>query len=275
MKLKLTKPLVFFDLETTGLNIGTAKIIEICLFKVHPDGKEEMFTTLVNPEIHIPEETSEIHGIYDKDVVDKPTFKELAPKIANFLKGCDLSGYNVLKFDLPLLVEEYLRIDSELDLRNVKVVDVQNIFHKMEPRNLKAAYKFYCGKDIENAHTAEADTIATFRVLEAQIEKYENVPAPDDEDNNSNTFPIKNDINALATFSTNNRNVDFAGHIVFNDENQEVFNFGKHKGIPVETIFVKEPAYFDWILKADFPLYTKQIITKIRMRMLSNKLSGK
>jgi len=271
MKLNLTKPIVFFDLETTGLNVGVDKIVEISMLKVMPDNTEIMKTELINPQIHIPEQVSELHGIYDKDVADKPTFAELAPDIRDFIKGCDLGGYNLLKFDIPLLVEEFLRIDMDIDLRGVRIVDVQNIFHKMEPRNLRAAYKFYCGEELVDAHTAEADTIATFKILEAQLSKYENTTIIDENDNEST--PIKNDIDVLSAFSTNSRNVDFAGHIVFDKNDVEVFNFGKHKGVSVEQVFIKEPSYYDWMMKADFPLYTKKIIHNIRIRMLSNKLN--
>ncbi len=273
MKLDLKKPLVFFDLETTGLNIGIDKIVEICLYKVNPDYTTEVYTEQLNPEMHIPESVSEIHGIYDKDVVNKPTFKQVAPIIADFLKGCDLAGYNLLKFDLPLLVEEFLRIDSDLDLREVKVIDVQNIFHKMEPRTLKAAYRFYCNESLENAHTAEADTIATFKILEAQVEKYQNTLSWDEKEREQGICPIENNVAKLAAYSTVGRNVDFAGHIVFNEKDEEVFNFGKHKGKSVEQIFTIEPSYYDWMMKADFPLYTKKVIHNIRLRMLSNKLS--
>ncbi len=273
MKLNLTKPIVFFDIESTGLNIGTDKIVEISMLKVMPDNTELLRTELINPQMHIPEIVSELHGIYDKDVADKPTFAELAPSIRDFLKGCDLAGYNLQKFDIPLLVEEFLRIDMDLDLRGVRVVDVQNIFHKMEPRNLRAAYKFYCGKELVDAHSAEADTIATFRILEAQLSKYEGTVMVDE--NDREYTPIKNDVEVLSAFSTSDRNVDFAGHIVFDKKDIEVFNFGKYKGIAVEIVFAKEPSYYDWMMKADFPLYTKKIIHNIRIRMLSDKLSNR
>ena len=271
MKLNLTKPIVFFDLETTGLNVGVDKIVEISMLKVMPDNTEIIKTELINPKMHIPEQVSELHGIYDKDVADKPTFTELASDIRDFIKGCDLAGYNLLKFDIPLLVEEFLRIDMDIDLRGVRIVDVQNIFHKMEPRNLRAAYKFYCGEELLDAHTAEADTVATFKILEAQLGKYENTTIIDE--NDREYIPIQNDISVLSAFSINNRNVDFAGHIIFDKNDIEVFNFGKHKGISVEQVFVKEPSYYDWMMKADFPLYTKKIIHNIRIRMLGNKLN--
>jgi len=273
MNLHLTRPLVFFDLETTGLTIGIDKIVEICMLKVMPDNTTVTKTLLINPQMHIPELVSELHGIYDKDVADKPTFKEVATEIRNFIKGCDLAGYNVQKFDVPLLLEEFLRIGMDVDMRGTRLVDVQNIFHRMEPRNLKAAYKFYCGEELENAHSAEADTVATYKVLLSQLKKYENTVVVDE--NDLETIPIKNDVALLSAFSTSNRNVDYAGHIVFDKNDVEVFNFGKHKGVSVEAVFAKEPPYYDWIMKADFPLYTKKIVSNIRLRMLSNRLRTK
>ena len=273
MKLNLKKPIVFFDIESTGLLVGADKIVEICFLKIMPDNTTITKTERINPQMHIPEVVSELHGIYDKDVANKPTFKELAESIRDFIKGCDLAGYNLIKFDLPLLVEEFLRIGMDLDLRGVRVVDVQNIFHRMEPRNLRAAYKFYCGEELVNAHSAEADTVATFNILEAQLSRYENTVITDE--NEREYIPIQNDINSLAAFSTNERHVDFAGHIVFDKNDVEVFNFGKHKGISVEQVFVKEPTYYDWIMKADFPLYTKKIVHNIRLRMLGNKLGNR
>ena len=273
MRLNLTKPIVFFDIESTGLNIGSDRIVEICMFKVMPDNSTITKTELINPQIPIPEQVSELHGIYDKDVADKPSFTDMAASIRDFIKGCDVAGYNLQKFDLPLLVEEFLRAKIDLDLRGTRVVDVQNIFHRMEPRTLKAAYKFYCGEELVNAHSAEADTIATFKILEAQLSRYENTSVLDE--NDQECIPIKNDIATLSSFSTSDRNVDFAGHIVFDKNDVEVFNFGKHKGISVEQIFAKEPSYYDWMMKAEFPLYTKKIIHNIRIRMLSNKLGTK
>jgi DNA polymerase-3 subunit epsilon len=272
MKLNLTKPIVFFDIESTGLNIGTDKIVEICMLKVMPDNTTKIKTERINPQMHIPEQTSELHGIYDKDVVDKPPFKEVAPALRDFIKGCDLAGYNLLKFDIPLLMEEFLRNGLEMDLRGVRIVDIQNIFHRMEPRNLRAAYRFYCGETLLNAHSAEADTVATYKILEQQLERYENTTITGE--NDEEFIPIKNDITALAAFSSSNRNVDFAGHIIFNKEDVEIFNFGRYKGIPVEQVFTKEPSYYDWMMKADFPLYTKKIIHNIRIRMLSTKLGN-
>ncbi|MDR1460005.1 MAG: 3'-5' exonuclease [Bacteroidales bacterium] len=273
MKLNLTKPLVFFDIESTGLNIGTDKIVEICLLKVMPDNTTIIKTERINPQIPIPEQVSELHGIYDKDVADKPTFAELANAIRDFIKGCDLAGYNLLKFDVPLLVEEFLRIGMDINLKGVRIVDIQNIFHRMEPRNLRAAYKFYCNEDLVNAHTAEADTIATFKILEAQLSRYENTVMIDV--NHQKSIPVKNDVAALSAFFITNKNVDFAGHLVFDKEDKVLFNFGKHKGIAVEQVFAKEPSYYDWMMRADFPLYTKKIIHSLRVKMLSDKLENK
>jgi len=269
MKLKLTRPIVFFDIESTGVNVGVDKIVEICLLKIMPNNAVITQTERINPQMHIPEIVSEIHGIYDKDVANKPTFEKLAPFIRDFIKGCDLAGYNAIKFDLPLLVEEFLRIGMDLDLRGVRIIDVQNIFHRMEPRHLRAAYKFYCGEELVNAHTAEADTLATFKILESQLSKYENTVMKDE--NEQDYIPIQNDVATLAAFSINDRHVDFAGHVIFDKNDVEVFNFGKHKGVPVEQVFLKEQSYYDWMMKSDFPLYTKKIITNIRQRMMGNR----
>lgn len=264
MKLNLTKPLAIFDLETTGTNVGTDKIIEISIIKISPDGREETLTRRINPEMPIPPEATAVHHIGDEDVKDEPNFATLAPALVQFLAGCDLGGYNSNKFDIPLLVEEFLRAGVDFDLKGRRFVDVQNIFHKMEPRTLKAAYKFYCDKEIVNAHSAEADTRATYEILLSQIERYQGAEYTDKDGNV--TTPVVNDIRALHEFSFQNRNADLAGHIIFNDKNQEVFNFGKHKGKAVEEIFGNEPSYYDWMMKADFPLYTKKIITAIKLR---------
>lgn len=264
MKLNLTKPLAIFDLETTGTNVGTDKIIEISIIKISPDGREETLTRRINPEMPIPPEATAVHHIGDEDVKDEPNFATLAPALVQFLAGCDLGGYNSNKFDIPLLVEEFLRAGVDFDLKGRRFVDVQNIFHKMEPRTLKAAYKFYCDKEIVNAHSAEADTRATYEILLSQIERYQGAEYTDKDGNV--TTPVVNDIRALHEFSFQNRNADLVGHIIFNDKNQEVFNFGKHKGKAVEEIFGNEPSYYDWMMKADFPLYTKKIITAIKLR---------
>ncbi|MDR0363401.1 MAG: 3'-5' exonuclease [Bacteroidales bacterium] len=264
MKLNLKKPLCFLDLETTGINIGRDKIIEICLVKISPDGSEEILEQRINPEIPIPLNVSEIHGIFDADVKDQPTFKEVAPKLLQFIGDADFSGFNALRFDIPLLAEEFLRAEVDFDLRDKKVVDVQNIFHKMEPRTLKAAYKFYCNKNLENAHSALADTQATIEILRAQVERYENTEI----ENSDNVLykPVKNNVDALASFSQQQACADLAGHIGYNEIGEEIFNFGKHKGRTVEEVFRIEPPYYEWMMRSDFPLYTKKIITGIKLR---------
>jgi DNA polymerase-3 subunit epsilon len=264
MKLNLKKPIAFFDLETTGIKVATDRIVEISIVKIHPDGKKEIKTRRINPERPIPPETSAIHGIYDEDVKDEPTFAKLAKSLDAFLKNCDLAGYNSNRFDIPLLAEEFLRAGIDFDVENRSLVDVQNVFHKMEQRTLVAAYKFYCGKDLTNAHSAEADTLATFEVMEAMLDKYDGVDFTDKKGVVSQ--PVVNDIKALAAFSQVNKNVDLIGHIVYNDEGKEVINFGKHKGKIVEEIFKKEPSYYNWMMRGDFPQYTKKVITKIKLR---------
>jgi DNA polymerase III subunit epsilon len=268
MKLNLSRPLAVFDIETTGVNVGSDRIIEICILKVNPDGTEEVKTLRINPGIPIPKEASDIHGIYNKDVKDCPGFKEVAPDLAQFLKNCDLGGYNSNKFDIPLLVEEFYRAKVDFEIANRRFVDVQNIFHKMEPRTLKAAYKFYCGKDIINAHSAEADTRATYEVLLSQIEKYDGVKYEDNKGKTS--IPVVNDVQALHEFSVNNRNADLVGHVVFDENGVEVFNFGKYKGKSVAEVFQKEPQYYDWMKKADFPLSTKNLLDVIKLRGFNN-----
>jgi DNA polymerase-3 subunit epsilon len=252
MKLNLKNPLVFFDLETTGTNINSDRIVEICYLKVYPNGNEESKTLRINPEMHIPEESSAIHGIYDEDVKDCPTFKEVAKKIAADIEGCDLAGFNSNRFDIPVLAEEFLRAGVDIDLMKRKFIDVQVIYHKMEQRTLSAAYKFYCNKNLEDAHTAEADTRATYEVLKAQLDRYADI--------------LQNDINFLSEYSCHTKNVDFAGRIVYNDQGVEVFNFGKYKGIAVKEILQKDPGYYSWILQGDFTLNTKNVLTKIKLR---------
>ncbi|MBR7167498.1 MAG: 3'-5' exonuclease [Bacteroidales bacterium] len=264
MKLNLTKPLVFFDLETTGVQVGSDHIVEICLLKVAVDGRVSTYVQRVNPGMPIPPQSTEIHGITDEMVRDKPTFKELSAEIANFIGDSDLAGYNSNKFDIPLLVEEFLRVGINFDISNRKTIDVQNIFHKMEPRTLKAAYKFYCGKNLDNAHSAEADTMATYEILMAQIERYNGVEYEDRDGNIS--YPIVNDMRKLQEFTNASQWADLVGHLGFNKEGKEVFNFGKYKGKAVEDVFEIEPAYYDWMMKADFPLSTKRVITDIRLR---------
>ena len=258
MKLNLTKPICFFDLETTGTNIAKDRIVEIAILKVFPNGNKESVTWRVNPEMKIPAETTKIHGISDEDVVNEATFKELSKKIYAMIKGCDLGGYNSNRFDIPLLAEEFLRAEVDFDIKNSVAVDVQTIFHKKEKRTLEAAYKFYCDKDLENAHSAEADTLATFEVLESQLDRY-----PD----------LENDTKWLAEFSAHKKHADFAGFIAYNKDGKEVFSFGKNRGKLVEKVLEEEPGYFNWIQNADFPLYTKKVLTSIKMRMLTQKLN--
>ena len=264
MDLNLTKPLAFFDLETTGTDVGKDKIVEISILKVNPDNSKESYTKRVNPEMTIPEESISFHGITDEDVKDAPTFKEIAGELINFLKNCDLAGYNCLKFDVPLLVEEFLRADVDFEISHRRVIDIQNIFHKMEPRTLHAAYKFYCEKDLTNAHSAEADTIATYEILKAQIDRYEDQSFTDKKGNTS--YPVKNNTEALHEFSHYHWSADLVGQIIYDEDGVEVFNFGKYKGKAVGEVFKKHPAYYDWMMKADFPLYTKKLITSIKLR---------
>lgn len=252
MNLNLKNPIVFFDLETTGVNINTDRIVEICYLKVYPNGNEESKTMRINPEMHIPESSSAIHGIYDKDVENCPTFKEVAKDIAKDIEGCDLAGFNSNRFDIPVLAEEFLRADVDIDMMKRKFIDVQVIYHKLEQRTLSAAYKFYCKKNLDDAHTAEADTKATYEVLKAQLDMY-----PDE---------LKNDMAFLADYSSFNRNVDFAGRIVYDNNDVEVFNFGKYKGASVKEVLQRDPGYYGWILNGDFTLNTKNVLTKIRLR---------
>lgn len=252
MKLNLKNPIVFFDLETTGTNINSDRIIEICYLKVYPNGNEESKTLRINPEMHIPEASTAIHGIHDEDVANCPRFKEVAANIAKDIEGCDLGGFNSNRFDIPVLAEEFLRAGIDIDLSRRKFVDVQVIYHKLEQRTLSAAYKFYCNKNLEDAHTAEADTRATYEVLKAQLDRYPDI--------------LQNDIAFLADYSSYNRNVDFAGRMIYDDNGVEVFNFGKYKGIPVAEVLRKDPGYYSWILQGDFTLNTKQMLTKIRIR---------
>ena len=252
MKLNLKNPIVFFDLETTGTNINSDRIIEICYLKIYPNGNEESKTLRINPEMHIPEASTAIHGIHDEDVANCPRFKEVAANIAKDIEGCDLGGFNSNRFDIPVLAEEFLRVGIDIDLSRRKFVDVQVIYHKLEQRTLSAAYKFYCNKNLEDAHTAEADTRATYEVLKAQLDRYPDI--------------LQNDIAFLADYSSYNRNVDFAGRMVYDDNGVEVFNFGKYKGMPVADVLRKDPGYYSWILQGDFTLNTKQMLTKIRIR---------
>ena len=251
MNLKLHKPLCIFDLETTGTNVGKDRIVEICILKVNPDASRESRTWLVNPGMPIPAEASAIHGISDENVANAPVFKEIAPKVVEMISGADLGGFNSNRFDVPLLAEELLRVGFDFDLSKIRLVDAQTIYHKKEPRNLTAAYSFYCGKDLENAHSAEADVLATFEVLDAQVGRYDDVP---------------NDITGLSEISYHNKFADLAGFIGYDAEGDEIFNFGKYKGKKVTDVFRKDLGYYGWIQNADFPLYTKKILTAIQLK---------
>jgi DNA polymerase-3 subunit epsilon len=263
MFLKLRNPLIFFDLETTGINISKDKIIEIAAIKMHPDGTRLEKVHRINPEIPIPEEASLIHGIYDKDVENEPTFKLLAKELAQFFEGSDIAGFNILKFDLPLLVEEFLRVGIDFEISNKKLLDAQKIFHMMEKRNLTAAYRFYCNKSLDDAHSALADTLATIDVFDEQIRRYENKEVIDLQGNKVGI--IENNMEKIHNL-TNQNMVDLAGRMVFDNEGDEIFNFGKHKGKKVSEILSSEPSYYDWILKNDFSLDTKRKLTQIRLR---------
>lgn len=265
MILKLKKPLAFFDLETTGINISRDRIVEISILKVQINGTREIKTEKINPGMPIPKESSMIHGIYDADVANKPKFAEIAKTLANFLEGCDLAGFNIVKFDVPMLVEEFLRADVNFDTKTRNLVDAQKIFHMMEPRTLSAAYKFYCNKELENAHSAEADTIATFEVLNAQLERYDNRVLTDDKGNK--TTPVINDMATLHKLSISN-NVDLAGRMVFNDKGEAMFNFGKYKDKLVKDILQRDPSYYGWIMENDFALDTKRKLTELKLQML-------
>lgn len=269
MKLNLKRPIAFFDLETTGVNVASDRIVEISILKAMPDGTEEIKTLRINPGIPIPLESSLIHGIYDEDIMHVPTFKQAGEELARFLDDCDLAGYNSNKFDIPVLMEEFLRAGIDFDIENRHFVDVQNIFHQMEQRTLRAAYQFYCGKAIENAHSAEADIRATYEVLLAQISRYENQNWEDKKGNISK--PVQNDIQALHTFTNLNKPVDFAARMVYNDEGIEIINFGKHKGRSVEDVFQAEPSYYNWIQNGDFPLYTKRCLERLWKRWNAKK----
>ncbi|MBR5850563.1 MAG: 3'-5' exonuclease [Alistipes sp.] len=251
MKLNLKRPIVFFDLETTGVDTSKDRIVEISMIKIMPDGTEIPKTRKVNPTIPIPPEATAVHGITDEDVRNEPTFQQLAKSLAQFIQGCDFGGFNSNRFDLPLLVEEFLRAGVDVDLKQRRFIDVQNIFHKKEQRTLVAAYKFYCDRDLEDAHSAEADTRATYEVLKAQLERYDD---------------LENDIDFLAEFSERGKAADYAGYVLYNEQQEEVFGFGKHRGRSVAEVFRNEPSYYAWMMNGDFPLYTKKVITEIRMR---------
>ena len=257
MKLKLTRPLFFFDLETTGLNIASDRIIELSYYKVFPDGSSEGKTFRIKPtysmlgqevQVHISAEASEVHGIYDEDLVHCPTFRDVAPQVVAALEDADLAGYNSNHFDLPLLAEELLRAGMDVDLKSKRMIDVFTIFQRQEPRSLVAAYKFYCGKDLTNAHAADADTMATYEVLKAQLERYD----------------LPDDVNGLADYTTGNvRFADFAGRVAYDAEGVEIFNFGKYKGQRVMDVFRRDPGYHGWIQQGDFPQYTKAVCMRV------------
>ena len=251
MNLNLKRPIVFFDLETTGVDTTKDRIIEISMIKVMPNGEEIVKTRRINPLMHSPESATAVHGITDEDVKDAPTFAQIAKSLSQFIEGCDFGGFNSNKFDVPVLIEEFLRAGVNVDFKNRKFIDVQNIFHKMEQRTLTAAYKFYCDKELDNAHSAEADTLATYEVLMAQLDRY-----PD----------LQNDVAYLADFSARGQSADYAGRILYNEKGEEVFGFGKYKGRSVAEVFREEPSYYAWMMNGDFPLYTKKVITEIRLR---------
>ena len=256
MELKLNRPLCFFDLETTGIDVSKDRIVEISIFKVFPNGTTESKTWLVNPTIPIPAQASAVHGITNEKVANEPTFNELASQVHNMIKDSDLGGFNSDRFDIPLLAEELLRAGVDFDMKNRVSIDVQTIFHKKEERTLSAAYKFYCNASLENAHSAEADTIATYEVLKAQLDRYDD---------------LVNDAKWLSEFTTRKKSLDFAGFIALNNEGKEIFTFGKNKGQLVEEVLEKEPGYYGWIQGADFPLYTKKVLTGIKLRKLNTK----
>ena len=254
MNINLKKPIVFFDLESTGLNPATDRIVEISMLKIFPDGKEDEYTQRINPTIPISPESSKVHGIFDADVADEPTFQQASRQILDFIKGCDLGGYNSNRFDIPLLAEEFARAGVEVDIKKINLVDVQVIFFKQEPRTLAGAYKFYCGKELEGAHSARADVKATWEILKAQVDRYDDVG---------------NDVEALSELSGADHVADLAGRLVYDDEKNVLFNFGKHKGKRVDNVFRKEPSYYDWMMNGDFPAYTKKVITRIYLDIRS------
>jgi DNA polymerase-3 subunit epsilon len=251
LNLNLKRPIAFLDLETTGINVSSDRIVEISLLKISPNGREEWMSTRVNPGIPIPPKSTAIHGISDEDVVSSPAFKDIAKNLVSFLEGCDLAGYNAIKFDIPVLAEEFLRINIDFNFLKRRYVDVQVIFHKKEQRTLTAAYLFYCKKELEGAHGSKADTAATYEVLKSQLDRYAD---------------LENDVDKLADFSTFGSNVDFAGRIILDENGIETFNFGKHKGKSVEAVFADEPSYYSWMMNSDFPLYTKKVLTEIKLR---------
>ncbi len=251
MKLNLRNPLIFFDLETTGIDVAQDRIVEISYLKIYPNGDEESKTMKINPTVAIPPKVTAIHGITDEDVKDAPKFSEVGRMLTKVFEGCDFAGYNSNKFDLPLLAEEFLRAGLDIDLKKRKFIDIQVIFHKKEQRTLSAAYKFYCDKNLDGAHTAEADTKATYEILKAQLDRYSDLP---------------NDVDELSKYSSHNRNVDFLGRIIFDEEGIEVFNFGKYKGQRVQDVLKRDTGYYGWMMNGQFPLHTKNVLTSIKLR---------
>jgi DNA polymerase-3 subunit epsilon len=256
MRLNLKRPLAFFDLETTGLNISNDRIIELSILKVNPDGSQEVVNTRINPEMPVSPKASAIHGIKDSDLVSAPVFGEIADSLSLFLEGCDLAGYNAIKFDIPVLVEEFLRVGYDFNINDRKFVDVQVIFHRKEQRTLSAAYQFYCKKELDNAHSALADATATFEILKAQLDRYDD---------------LVNDVDSLSEISAYNNIVDFAGRIILDENGVETFNFGKHKGKTVETVFKEDPGYYSWMMNGDFPLFTKKVLTELKNRFIQKQ----
>jgi len=266
---KITRPLAFIDLETTGVDLSRDRIIEISILKLFPEGNTEVKTRRFNPGIPIPEASTKIHGITDADVADEPLFAQLAKSIANFISDCDLAGYNSIRFDIPMLMEEFLRSKVDFTIKNRKMIDMQVIFHQMEPRNLSAAYRFYCNKELTHAHSAEADILATFEVLKAQMSKYKGMQIPSGDAEKKLMFPEGMD--ALHEFCNITRFADLAGRVVYDEKGKEIFNFGKHKGKTVEGVFEQEPSYYTWMMNGDFPQYTKNVITEIYLRKMQSK----
>ena len=252
MELNLKKPIIFFDLETTGTNITHDRIVEISIIKIMPNGEEKEYTRRINPEMPIPAEATAVHHITDEDVADAPTFKQIATGIAQTFLGCDIAGYNSNRFDVPVLAEEFARAGVDFDFSKVRFIDVQTIFHKKEQRTLVAAYRFYCGKELDGAHSANADTRATYEVLKAQLDRYDDLP---------------NDMEELSRYSAPSRNVDLMGRIVLNDKDVPVINFGKYKGQPVTEVLRRDPGYYSWIMQGDFSGDTKRTFTRFYMQV--------
>ncbi len=270
-KLKLGKPICFFDVESTGIDVGKDRIVEIAILKVFPDEHTERYRRLINPEMPIPPAASAVHHIYDADVALEPTFKALAPEILKFIGNSDLAGFNSNHYDIPILAEEFMRAEADFDIKGRRLIDVQTIFHRMEPRTLSGAYRFYLDKRLDGAHSAMVDTEATFEVFKAQIQRYEGKPYENPKTGEMEISPVQNDMDALAAFSTQKPSADLAGMLLYDEAGREVFNFGKYKGMVVEEIFEKDRGYYDWIMKSEFPLYTKKVLTSIQLRKLGGK----